>query len=61
MEDILNGVNGPAVRKLAEVVCDGSHELAPTRNQRVIVQPVRNKNLVLPSRRKHVTLSLAVS
>ena len=61
MEDILNGVNGPAVRKLAEVVYNGSHEIAPTRNQRVMEKPVRNKNLVLPRRRKHVTLSLAVS
>ena len=61
MEDILNGVNGLPVQKRAEVVYNGSHELAPARNQRVMVKPVRNKNLVLPSRRKHVTLSLAVS
>ena len=61
MEGIVNGVNGPAVRKPAEVVYNGSHELVPTRNQRVMVKAVRNKDLVLPSRRKHVTISLAVS
>ena len=36
MEDILNGVNGQTVPKLAEVVYNGSHEIVPTRNQRVM-------------------------
>ena len=61
MEVTLNGANGPNVRQLAEVASNGRHELAPTRNQRVMEKLVRNSDLGLPSSHKHVTRKLVVS
>ena len=61
MEVTLNGANGPNVRQLAEVASNGSHELAPTRNQRVMEKLVRNSDLGLPSSPKDVKPRPAVS
>ena len=60
MEVILNGVNGRNVQQLVEVVSNGSHELVPTRNRKMVGKPVRNRDLDLTNSPKNVTLSLAV-